>query len=85
MAMMAWGTQVIWDRILFIGDTKDRAMYSCNLDVGMIVLLDLMESQTHLGLCGNGNWVYGLHDGKLAKVRPNGSELQTIIYRDDSL
>ena len=44
-----------------------------------------MESQAPSGLCGNGNWVYGLYDGKLAKVRPNGSELQTIYEPDDSL
>ena len=66
-------------------DTKTELMYSCNLDVGTIVLLDFDGVSDPSGLCGNGNWVYGLYDGKLAKVRPNGSELQTIYEPDDSL
>ena len=48
-------------------------------------MLDFDGVSDPSGLCGNGNWVYGLYDGKLAKVRPNGSELQTIYEPDDSL
>ena len=83
------GNDVAWAQVmgsyLIYYDTKTELMYSCNLDVGTIVLLDLDGVAAPSGLCGNGNWVYGLYDGKLAKVRPNGSELQTIYEPDDSL
>ena len=83
------GNDVAWAQVmgpyLIYYDTKTELMYSCNLDVGTIVLLDFDGVSDPSGLCGNGNWVYGLYDGKLAKVRPNGSELQTIYEPDDSL
>ena len=83
------GNDVAWAQVmgpyLIYYDTKTELMYSCNLDVGTIVLLDFDGVADPSGLCGNGNWVYGLYDGKLAKVRPNGSELQTIYEPDDSL
>ena len=83
------GNDVAWAQVmgpyLIYYDTKTELMYSCNLDVGTIVLLDFDGVAAPSGLCGNGNWVYGLYDGKLAKVRPNGSELQTIYEPDDSL
>ena len=83
------GNDVAWAQVmgpyLVYYDTKTELMYSCNLDVGTIVLLDFDGVSDPSGLCGNGNWVYGLYDGKLAKVRPNGSELQTIYEPDDSL
>ena len=83
------GNDVAWAQVmgpyLIYYDTKTELMYSCNLDVGTIVLLDFYGVSDPSGLCGNGNWVYGLYDGKLAKVRPNGSELQTIYEPDDSL
>ena len=83
------GNDVAWAQVmgsyLIYYDTKTELMYSCNLDVGTIVLLDFDGVSAPSGLCGNGNWVYGLYDGKLAKVRPNGSELQTIYEPDDSL
>ncbi len=83
------GNDVAWAQVmgpyLVYYDTKTELMYSCNLDVGTIVLLDFDGVADPSGLCGNGNWVYGLYDGKLAKVRPNGSELQTIYEPDDSL
>ena len=83
------GNDVAWAQVmgpyLIYYDTKTELMYSCNLDVGTIVLLDFDGVAAPSGLCGNGNWVYGLYDGKLAKVRPNGSEIQTIYEPDDSL
>ena len=83
------GNDVAWAQVmgpyLIYYDTKTELMYSCNLDVGTIVLLDFDGVAAPSGLCGNGNWVYGLYDGKLAKVRPNGSELQIIYEPDDSL
>ena len=83
------GNDVAWAQVmgpyLVYYDTKTELMYSCNLDVGTIVLLDFDGVSDPSGLCGNGNWVYGLYDRKLAKVRPNGSELQTIYEPDDSL
>ena len=83
------GNDVAWAQVmgpyLIYYDTKTELMYSCNLDVGTIVLLDFDGVADPSGLCGNGNWVYGLYEGKLAKVRPNGSELQTIYEPDDSL
>ena len=83
------GNDVAWAQVmgpyLIYYDTKTELMYSCNLDVGTIVLLDFDGVAAPSGLCGNGNWVYGLYDGKLAKVRPNGSELQTIYEPDLSL
>ena len=83
------GNDVAWAQVmgsyLIYYDTKTELMYSCNLDVGTIVLLDFDGVAAPSGLCENGNWVYGLYDGKLAKVRPNGSELQTIYEPDDSL
>ena len=66
-------------------DNKTELLYSCNLDVGTIVLLDFDGVANPAGLCGNGNWVYGLYDGKLAKVRPNGNELTTVYESDDSM
>ena len=79
---MAWA-QVMGPYLIYY-DTKTELMYSCNLDVGTIVLFDFDGVSDPSGLCGNGNWVYGLYDGKLV-VRPNGSELQTIYEPDDSL
>ena len=83
------GTNVAWAQVmgsyLIYYDTKTQLMYSCNLDVGTIVILDFDGVSDPSGLCGNGNWVYGLYDGNLSRVRPNGSELETIFEPDDSL
>ena len=80
---VAWA-QVIGPYLIYY-DTKTELMYSCNLDVGTLVLLDFDGVAAPSGLCGNGNWVYGLYDGNLSRVRPNGSELETVFEPDDSL
>ena len=74
---------VVWAQVLepylCVYDGASDALYSVRTDTGETVAMPLegIADMTD-GLAANGNWVYGIEDGNLVRVRPNGSGLEVL-------
>ena len=76
---IAWA-QVI-DRYLLLYHQGYDMLYSYDMESKELVSLPLDGIAECEGLAANGNWVYGIYRGKLVRVRPNGSGMETVLAR----